>query len=390
MTNLTLQEPLFTRRFFAMWLFAFVTFFSAFQLLPAIPFRILELGGTKSTAGLFLTVYTFSSAFAAPLMGSLADALGRKRMLVAASLLFIGFSALYGVVTHLVLLLAIGVIHGALWAGLMSSASAIMSEFIPVTRRTEGLAYWGLASTAAIGIAPAAGLLVYRAGGWRVLCAELAVLSIVMTIWSARLKIGTHEAPERSHSLRDSWDIPVTLTALSLASIAFGYGAITSYAAIYANEKNVHPDSLYFTVFAFSIILVRVFTSRLGDRFGPKVIIYPAYAAVPVSFFVLSIADTRAMFALSAVLFGVGLGAAYPAFANFILQNTDERRRARTFGSIVWAFDTGIGSGSLILGMVGEHRGLATSYAIAAGVSLLAVPIFAMTSGLLTRTARDA
>ena len=57
-----MPEPLFTRRFVALWVFAFITFFSAFQLLPAIPFRIIELGGTKAQAGWFLTAYTFASA----------------------------------------------------------------------------------------------------------------------------------------------------------------------------------------------------------------------------------------------------------------------------------------------------------------------------------------
>lgn len=374
-------EPLFTRRFLAMWVFAFVTFFSAFQLLPAIPFRILELGGSKATAGMFLTVYTFASAFAAPVMGSIADALGRRRMLVTASLLFIGFSILYGVVTWFPLLLIIGVVHGALWSGLMASASAMMSDLIPITRRTQGLAYWGLSSTAAIGIAPAAGLLVYRHGGWGVLCAELAVLSAVMTIWSARLPIADDASLKPAlPALHETWDLPVMVTSLSLAAIAFGYGGVTSYTAMYAIERNVHPDSLYFSVFAATIVLIRVSTSHLGDRFGARAILYPAFAAVPISFAVLAFAETRTTFVISAILFGIGLGSAYPTFANFILSNTDPARRARTFGSIVWAFDTGIGSGSLLMGLLGEHYSLSRAYLVAAGVSLLAIPIFAASS----------
>src|SRR5687768_378846 len=115
-------EPLFTRRFFGLWAFAFITFFSAFQLLPAIPFRIIELGGSKATAGWFLTAYTFASAFAAPLMGTLADHIGRKRLLIIASFLFIIFSLLYAFVTAIPALLLIGIIHGSLWSALLSSA----------------------------------------------------------------------------------------------------------------------------------------------------------------------------------------------------------------------------------------------------------------------------
>src|ERR1700737_2390455 len=77
-SNARPREPLLTARFASLWCYALVTFFSAFQLLPAIPFRILELGGSKAEAGWFLSVYTFASAFAAPVMGSVADHIGRR------------------------------------------------------------------------------------------------------------------------------------------------------------------------------------------------------------------------------------------------------------------------------------------------------------------------
>src|SRR5437773_7117106 len=174
-------EPLFTPRFAALWVYAFVTFFSAFQLLPAIPFRILELGGSKAEAGWFLSVYTYASAFAAPLMGSIADHVGRRRLLITASVPFIIFSIAYGVITNLPLLLIVGAIHGSIWSAILSSASAIMSEYIPVSRRAQGIAYWGLASTGAIAVAPAVGLWVFHFG-WITLCLELATLSVLMTV----------------------------------------------------------------------------------------------------------------------------------------------------------------------------------------------------------------
>src|SRR6266849_9625743 len=167
------KDPLFTARFLGLWCYAFITFFSAFQLLPAIPFRILELGGSKAEAGWFLSVYTFSSAFAAPVMGSIADHLGRRRLLITASIFFIGFSVAYGIVRNLPLLFLIAAIHGAIWSGILASASALMSEYIPESRRTQGMAYWGLASTGAIAVAPAVGLWIYHFG-WMTLCLELS------------------------------------------------------------------------------------------------------------------------------------------------------------------------------------------------------------------------
>ena len=378
------REPLFTPRFFGLWAYAFVTFFSAFQLLPAIPFRILELGGSKAEAGWFLSVYTFASAFAAPIMGSIADHVGRKRLLIVASLLFIGFSILYGIVRDLRVLLVIGAIHGAIWSGIMASAGAIMSEFIPESRRTQGMAWWGLSSTAAITIAPAVGLWVFRFG-WFTLSMELAALSVVMSIGAFMQPLRETTKPLGGSALAQAWDWPVVRTTLSLTVVAIGYGGITSYSAIVAVERGIQPKSLFLTTFAITVVIFRVLFSHLGDRLGPKRVLYPMLAMIPFAFVSLALAHTRGQMIGAAVLFGVGFGGAYPAFVTFVLDNTDPGRRARTFGSIVWAFDTGIGAGSFLIGAIGEHRSLGYAFIVAAIVSCLSIPIFEFASrGLLT------
>jgi MFS family permease len=385
----TRPEPLFTTRFAALWLFQFATFFAAFQLFPVIPFRILALGGTKAAAGSFLFVYTISSAFAAPVMGAIADHFGRKRMLITASLLFIVFSLLYAIVTWLPLVLLIGVAHGSLWSAILSSAGAIMTDYIPASRRTEGLAYWGLAPTAAVAIAPMVGLFVYR-HGWTMLCLDLAAISMLTSIWATRLPVEHHGRRAESPPLHlgELWDWRVVRATLALTCTAVGYGGITSYVAILAHERHLQPDSLFFIVFAIATIAVRVFTSRLGDRFGPLVLLYPAFVAMPIALAILSFASTHAQLVASAILFGLGLGAAFPAFMTLIVGATDERSRARTFGSVIWAFDTGIGIGSLAIGAIGQRYGLGAGFAVSAGLSALAIPVFRATARRFVVTAR--
>jgi MFS family permease len=379
------REPLFTPRFISLWLFQFGTFFSAFQLFPVIPLRIMDLGASKAAAGLFLAVYTFASAFAAPVMGTIADHVGRRRMLIIASIVFVIFSLLYGIVPWLPVVLVIAILHGAIWSSILSAASAIMTDFIPVSRRTEGLAYWGLAPTAAIAIAPAVGLQVYRFG-WLALCVEIATLSACMAFWAMRIPGGqTGNADTHFPRVGELWDWDVVKTTLSLTVTSFGYGGITSYVAILSRERGIHPESLFFTVFAITIVVVRVFTSHLGDRFGHKVLLYPAFAAMPIAFGTLSVASTTWQMVAAAILFGIGLGASFPAFMTFVVANTDEQRRGRTFGSVIWAFDTGIGLGSLVIGAIGQRRGLGFAFGIAAAISCLAIPIFVATSRQLAR-----
>ena len=93
-----MAEPrprLFTAHFFVMCGFSFTVFVSAFLLLPTAPFRILDLGGAPSAAGLFLGFLTYASALSAPVHRRPGRPRGPRRMLVVCSLAIAGFSLAY-------------------------------------------------------------------------------------------------------------------------------------------------------------------------------------------------------------------------------------------------------------------------------------------------------
>src|SRR5689334_10307674 len=115
-----LSDRLFTPRFFVMCGFTFTVFLSALQILPTAPFHILALGGSTFASGLFLGFLTYASAFSAPLTGALADRLGTRRILIISSLTIAAFSAAYAVIPGYRLILALVLVHGVFWSGLLS------------------------------------------------------------------------------------------------------------------------------------------------------------------------------------------------------------------------------------------------------------------------------
>ena len=108
--------------------FTFTVFLSAFQLLPTAPFHILDLGGSTFAAGLFLGFLTYSSAFSAPLTGALADRVGQRRILIVASLAITVFSAGYAVIPDFRVMLALALVHGVFWSGLLSASSRLHDQ----------------------------------------------------------------------------------------------------------------------------------------------------------------------------------------------------------------------------------------------------------------------
>ncbi len=208
----------------------------------------------------------------------------------------------------------------------------------------------------------------------------MAILSAGMAVAATQLKSVGQTSLHSKPGLGDLWDWRVTRVALSLTSVAIGYGGITSYAALLAVERNIEPHWFYLSVFAATIVFIRVFFSHLADRLRTTTIVYPSLALVPVAFAILAVARSRWHLASSAILFGIGFGAMWPAFVSFVLGRTDPRRRARTFGSIVWAFDAGIGIGSLLIGALAQRYGFGVAFAVGAVVSCFAIPIFSAAS----------
>lgn len=358
--------------------FTFTVFLSAFQLLPTAPFHILDMGGSTFASGLFLGFLTYSSAFSAPLTGAFADRVGQRRILIISSLALTVFSAGYAVIPDFRFMLALAIVHGIFWSGLLSASSAYMTNMLPEGRRAEGIGYWGLSSVAAIAVAPTMGFWIYREG-WSVLCAVGAGLNLLMAIIAWRLKeqpaaIATHraEAPARRGVLE--WR--VLAISFSLFLYSFGYGGITSFAAMYADANGVRPKGIYLTMLALVILVTRPLSGRIGDRFGYKRIFAPCLVLISVGLACLAAGGTLGWMIASAVTFGAGFGTAYPVYVGYVMQGVSADRRGAAFGAILAAFDTGIGTGSTTMGWLIQRYGFASAFGVAAALSALALPYF--------------
>jgi MFS family permease len=372
-------QRLFTPRFFLMCGFSFTVFLSAFQLLPVAPYRILALGGTAAAAGLFLGFLTYSSATTAPITGTLVDHLGSRLVLLISSSAITLFSLVYAVLPSYQWMLVLVVIHGFFWSGLLSASAAYVTSLVPVSRRAEGMGYWGLSTVLAVSAAPTIGLWVYDKGGWTAMCLEAAALNLVMggIAWALpREPRKARLARPRSVSALLEWRLLVVSFALFL--YAFGYGGLTSFVALYTDANGVRPRALYFTVFCLTIVGTRPFIGRFADRVGYKRVFLPCVVLSVCAFALLAIGGSRPVLIASAVIFGTGFGSAYPVFLGHVLKFVDENRRGAAFGSIIGMFDTGIGTGSIAMGWIVERFGFRPAWATAAILAACSIPYFVL------------
>jgi MFS family permease len=375
-----MSDRLFTPRFFVMCGFTFTVFLSAFQLLPTAPFRIQELGGSTFASGLFLGLLTYASASSAPLTGAIADRFGQRRTLLIASVVILLCAAGYAMTSRYTVMLALVVVHGVFWSALLSASAAYLTNLLPDLRRAEGIGYWGLSSVAAIAIAPPLAFWIMQHGGWQWICLSCGALNLLMGVIAWTLPPDTrHEhqlmlpfggAPRRLIEWR------VLLLSVTLFMYSFGYGAITSFSAMFADALGVSPKSIYLTLLAVVILLTRPLSGPLADRIGYRRVFMPCLALIAVGLALLASASSLAWLVVSAIVFGVGFGTAYPVFVAYVMRDIHAARRGAAFGAILAAFDTGIGTGSSSVGWLIERFGFSTAFGVAAMLSAIALPYF--------------
>ncbi len=376
-----MSDRLFTPRFLTMFGFSFTVFVSLFQLLPSAPYRVIALGGSTAAAGLFLGLLTYASALSAPLTGSIVDRIGQRRVLISVSLILAACAASYAVITSYRLMFLVVTIQGLFWSALLSASSAYMAGAIPETRRAEGLGYWGLASVIAIAVAPPLGFWVYRTG-WTPLCMEIATLNLVMTgiAWRLPDDRGPHHAVVDHPPLRPSAMVEwrVLWLAVSIGLVSFGYGALTTFSALFADALRISPRSLFLTTMAVAILTGRLALGRALDRLGHRRVLLPCLLLPCAGLAVLSATSGWWTFAAAAALFGLGFGLMYPSFAAYAIAHVAPQRRGAAFGAIVAAFDTGIGTGSTFLGVLVRWWGYRPAFLAAAAIAALALPYFVL------------
>ncbi len=371
------KPPLYTPLFFIMCGFSFTVFLSAFLVLPTTPYRILALGGSKATAGLFLGFLTYASAFSAPLTGALADRVGKRPMLIACSLGIASFHAVYGLLADYRWLLVLAVVHGTFWSGLLSASAAYVTDLVPESRRAEGIGIWGLATVVAIMVAPATGFaMLSRGWGW--VCGLAAALNLLMAAIAWHLQEAKSPAllgGERFFTRR-LLEWRVLLVSVCLFLYSFGYGGIQSFAALYADASGVAPRSLYFTTLAVVILVTRRFLVSLADRVGHKMVFVPSVALAAVGLGILGLGGSRLHVVASAIIYAAGFGTAYPVYVAHVMRHVEPVRRGAAFGGVLAAFDTGIGTGSIVMGHLVEARGFPFAFGTAALLSALSIPYF--------------
>lgn len=383
-----MEEKLFNKNYLCLCAANFLFFFSFYLLLPVLPFFIIEqFHGSNAMIGTVISCYTLATLVVRPFSGYMMDTFKRKPLYLLALALFTAIFCGYPFATTITMLILIRVVHGLAFGLTSVGGNTLVIDVVPSEHRGEGIGYYGVANNIAMAVGPMVGLFVYEHLSFNVIFMGCMGCSFLATLFASRIQTKVRPPVKRPPISLDRFIlIKGLLAGISFLLLAFAYGQISNYIALYAKEMGLTISSgLFFTVYAVGLIVSRLFAGKMVDRGKVTQTIALGLGITVVALLGLGLCHyvnalgstyTAIAFLLIAMCCGLGFGAAFPSFnALFINLGTNAQRGTAT-STYLTSWDLGLGIGIFSGGMLAEHFSFATAYLVASASVLVSLVFF--------------
>ena len=367
MTKTNIRNMLF------LFLITFAFFLSLDILQLPFPLYIEGLGGSPRTIGWLIGITGIMTVIVRPLMGAWSDVHGKKGILIIGMLAWF-LSPLFLLMGDSFLWIAmIRIFQSIGMAGVVLATQALMAEQVEQEKRGQTLALQGIGDASAIIIGPLIGFLLaeYYGFNWVFLVAALvAAVGLVLTLGvkeeKGPINPSKKEVMKRPKRSKRSWKElvkdPLLLvpTTIGLA-IAFSFGAILIFMAVFANQLGVANIGYLFAFLGVFLVMGRYVVGRISDKVGREIVILPTILSTAAGMYIIAFFPGDIYFYIACALIGLGFGGGHTGLIAFTVDNCSPENRGFTISFFGNAFDLGISLSGFILGVIASL----TSYNIA-------------------------
>ncbi len=338
------------------------------------PGYLSDRGASELTIGIVVGTMAASAIALRPAVGSLLDRKGRRVVARVGSvvnvLVTLAYLTLDGIGPWL---FVIRIVHGAAEAMLFSVLFTIAADVVPPSRRTEGIALFGISGILPMALSGLIGDVILSWAGYDELfiATTIAAGLGLLCAWplaESRPEAGPDAAPQRSF-----WSVvtqpvlrPLWLMGLSFAAAIASY---FTFLKTFVEVTGVGSMGLFYSVYSAAAIVLRIGLGWVPDRVGPRRTLAPAMVATVAGLVVLAYAEGSGGVAVSALLCGTGHAFVFPILSALVVTRAADRDRGVALSMFTALFDLGLLVGAPVLGAVLEQTSYTVMFNVAAGAA---------------------
>ena len=336
-----------------------------------------ELGLSYSQIGLIMTCQYIAAAIANIPGGMLADTIGRKGLLMAVSLFWVGFPYLLIGFSHgyLMLLACVALVGfgNSLWH---PTAIPTLGQRYP-DRKGLVLSLHGMGGNVGDAVAPLVIGALLAVFTWR----EVVVMNVVpglvvallMFVFLGSMKLGNRKAGSHAQSFGDYMKgLRALFRSRGLILLSSGstfrsmtQTALLTFLPVYlAHEMGYSPVWVGACLFALQAagFAAAPVAGHLSDRMGRKNIALSSMAMTAVVLVAMALAGGSPAFVALVAVLGFFLYALRPVIQAWMLETTPKNMGGSSIGILFGAQAVGAAIGPLLAGMVADRHGLLSTF----------------------------
>jgi MFS family permease len=355
-----------------------------YLLLPVIG---RELGLSYSQIGLIMTCQYIAGAVANIPGGVLVDTVGRKGVLMATSLFWVGFPYLLMGFAHSYLMLlgcvALVGFGNSLWH---PTAIPTLARRFP-ERKGLVLSLHSMGGNVGDALAPLAVGALLSVLTWRqavmVNVAPGIVIALLIFMFLGTMQLGAKKAPAGGQSLRDYFrGLPelfsnrgLIVLASSSAFRSMTQNALLTFLPVYlAYELGYSPILVGACMFALQAagFAAAPVAGHLSDRMGRRSVMMTSMAMTAVVLLFMALAGKSAAFVFFVTVLGFFLYAIRPVLQAWLLETTPKNMGGTSIGVLFGAQALGSSVGPVLGGMVADRYGLSSAFTFLAVTIVIA------------------
>ena len=351
---------------------------------PAFPKLAQALNINPKNIGLLVTAFTLPTLVLGPIIGVLADRLGRKKIIVPSLLLFGIAGTACAFARDFNLLLLLRLLQGIGAASLLSLSVTLIGDLYAGDRRTTAMGYNASVTSIGTAIYPTVGGALATIAWYYPFMLPIAAIPIGLLVLFALKNPEPQGERNLQEYLRNAGKVLKNrqLAGLFIASAAnfiLLYGAYVTYLPQLISDTFKAPPATIGLILSSVSVAIAITSSQLGrlaKRFPETTLIRASFGFYALALSIVPFVPNIWLLLIPTTIFGIGLGIGFPSIQTLLAELAPREYLATVMSVNGTFFGLGQTLGPLLMGIAFGFGGISSVFYAGVGFAIATLVVF--------------